>query len=268
MIGEYADLYELPALYDILHTPGTAWEVDVLERVARRCVSADTQVWLEPGCGTGRYLRVAAGRGHQVIGVDSSHAMIEYAQKTFAARGLAGRAQLTVADMTEFHHRMGRRRAHFAFNLINTIRHLDSDKELMLHLEEVFMSLKPGGLYAVGISLSRYAKIRPFQDVVEGQRGRCSVTQLLRCEPPRTPHQWKKRREMVESHIVVERPRGTTHYRTDYGLRCYDLDQWTRILSRSPFEVEDVVDEDGRSTTPSSGGYATWLLRKPARLRR
>ena len=66
-------LYDDPAVYDILHTPGTAREIDVLEFIEATCGQPGGR-WYEPACGTGRYLRVAAGRGRRVGGTLRSRA--------------------------------------------------------------------------------------------------------------------------------------------------------------------------------------------------
>ena len=140
------NFYDDAMLYDILHAPGTAEEVDGLERIALRFAPGrpERQVWLDPACGTGRYLRVAAGRGRSVIGVDLSPAMIEYARR----RVPGGR--LLVGDMQHLDALLRPASVHFAFNMINTIRHLLTDDALALHLRAMARVLVPGGVYAVG----------------------------------------------------------------------------------------------------------------------
>src|SRR5512140_1066353 len=87
-------LYADPLVYDILATPGTARELNVLQRIASRWVEGanagrEPRRWLEPACGTGRYLRLAAARGLRVTGFDASPAMVGYARATLARRGLS-----------------------------------------------------------------------------------------------------------------------------------------------------------------------------------
>ena len=77
MIQAAPGLYTDPAVYDILHARGTAAEVDGLERMAARVRSGRArQTWLEPACGTARYLRLAARRGRRTVGFDLSPVMI------------------------------------------------------------------------------------------------------------------------------------------------------------------------------------------------
>ena len=74
-------LYLEPVLYDVVNTPQTAMEVDALQRAARQFArrSGPGSVWLEPACGTGRYLRVLARRGCKVRGYDPLPGMLAYA---------------------------------------------------------------------------------------------------------------------------------------------------------------------------------------------
>src|SRR3954471_7714189 len=97
-----ADFYSDPEIYDILHTRGTAKDVAALARLARAYTKTDStpNTWLEPACGSARYLRVAAKHGVNTIGFDQSPAMIAYAQGRAHAAGLS--QTLFVADMETF----------------------------------------------------------------------------------------------------------------------------------------------------------------------
>ena len=78
------DLYANPAIYELLHAYGTAGEVRVLESLearTRRPYSSAPLRWLEPACGTGRYLARASVRGRRVCGFDASPAMVAYARR-------------------------------------------------------------------------------------------------------------------------------------------------------------------------------------------
>lgn len=244
--------YDDAMIYDILHAPGTANEVDGLERIALRFAPGrpERQVWLDPACGTGRYLRVAASRGRRVIGVDLSPSMIDYAR-----RRLPG-ARLVVADMQHLDEHLEPSSVHFAFNPINTIRHLPSDAGVARHLHAMSTVLMRGGIYAVGLGLSDYANEMPSEDVWEGARGRCRVSQIVQYEPP-SP---RTRRERVISHVTISRPRGDEHVDSAYDLRSYDERQWRRVIDASPLRLIATVDEHARDIDPAPMGYAIWVL--------
>lgn len=257
------DWYTHPAWYDILHAGGTAREVDGLTCIAERFVRTRGRapVWLEPGCGTGRYLRVAAGRGIGVVGVDQCGPMLEYARRGFASRGLKG--VFIEAPMADFSVPNG---AEFAFCLINSIRHLASDRAMLAHLQCVAKGLGRGGVYAVGLSIIHPGAGMDSDDTWAGARGNCRVRQLISYLAPDE----EKREERVISNIVVETPTRITHLDCAYTLRTYTLAQWVRLIGRSAMELVAVTDEWGEELVDLSRRgwaqelrteYAIWVLR-------
>lgn len=250
-IGLYTD----PAVYDILHTPGTADEFDGLLRLEEAYVGARARRrWLEPACGTGRYVRMARARGIDAVGFDLNASMIEYA----ATRARRARSSATetyfVGSMTEFAaHVPGR--ITFAFNLINTIRHLSSDEEMLAHFEQMRRVMARGAVYCVGISLSMYGFEQPTEDVWQATRGSCRVRQVVQYLPPVTG-----RAERVISHLSVERPSGVEERTSTYDLRTYSRAEWERLISESGLGVVDVVDPWGEAMPQREIGYMVFVL--------
>ncbi|MFH1843487.1 MAG: class I SAM-dependent methyltransferase [bacterium] len=242
-----SSFYTDPVIYDILYTPGTAREVDVLERIHRQYVTdrVRSAPWLEPACGTGRYLRVVARRGYRVVGFDREVVLVDYATVALRRRGLGGRVKLFVADMVDFYPRLPTAPFGFAFNLVNSIRHLASDSAVLAHFRQMAALLAPGGRYAVGLSLHDYGMAQPDEDVWIGVRGRCRVTQVVNYLPPVVGGR-TSRRERVISHLMVERPRGEEHLDAVYDLRTYDAEQWRRLLARSALRRIASLDSRGR----------------------
>lgn len=263
----HAEFYKDAALYDILHRPGTAEEVTFLQRLhARYGLGPRSGPWLEPACGTARLARLAAARAQPVAGFDLEPAMVVYARDHTPPRDRP-RTHFFQARMEDFHTALPKRgpwsRFSLAFNLINTIRHLHSDRAMLDHFEAVARVLKPGGLYAVGISLSLYAIEQETEDVWQGTRGRCKVSQVVQYIPPECPPNRARggnRLERVISHLTITRPRGEEHQDSAYSLRTYDLQQWHALLRRSPFETRIVLGDDGTEIPPPKLGYAIWLL--------
>jgi len=259
-----AGLYADPALYDILYTPGTAVEVDALERIERRHTAHDlrrNRLWFEPACGTGRYLRVAAGRRRRVAGFDRDERQLDYARGRLDCPA----RHLFVGDMVDFADAFGRAglptgRITFAFNPVNTLRHLTSDAAFTRHFEQMAMIMAPGGLYVVGLSLVDYSWLEPDEDTWAGVRGRCRVTQLVNYEPPE-PGTARARRERVISHLTVSRPRGEDHFDDAYDLHCCDRAQWRRVLRRSPATWVASCDALGQPLIDPAPSYQLEVLR-------
>lgn len=269
-MGEQAtehDFYASPAVYDILHTPGTAGEVDCLVRLARRFVSGrgGPLVFLEPACGSGRYLRGLASRGHRAIGFDREPAMVEYAARRLARFGRLARVfRAEMESIGEIGGRGGVAAGcvDVAFTPINSIRHLPSDRAMLAHFEQISRVLRPRGVYAVGLSIAAYGAEQPSEDVWEGARGSCRVQQVVQYLPAEGGR--GGRDERVISHLAVTTPRGTRHLDSAYSLRSYDLGQWYGLIARSSLEIAGVVDEGGEDHRLSPPGYAIFVLRRRA----
>jgi len=245
-------LYANPALYDILYSPGTAAEIDALQKVASKFAEKPGQTprWLEPACGTGRYLAVAQRRGIEVAGFDLDDKQVEYCQKRLDRHGKVGQtSRIFTADMTNFKTEATARQLkpnsfQVAINPVNSLRHLDSDEAMLSHFADVATFLCSGGIYIVGISLTDYEWLMPEEDLWEGARGRCQVSQLVNYLPPE-PGTNKARIEKVISHLTVTRPRGSEHFDDAYDLRTYDKQQWHKLINKSALTHAGSFDAAG-----------------------
>jgi SAM-dependent methyltransferase len=258
---DHVDPYAAPAIYDVLHTKGTAFEVDLLERLVRLHGrrAPRTSTWLEPACGTGRYLRVLAGRGARCVGFDLDRGMLAYARTTLAHRGLERRVRLIEADMADFLDHVGRERFDVAFVLVNSLRHLMHPAQVRAHFRQMHAALRPGGLYIVGISLSRYDDEEPSEDVWIGTRGVCTVRQIVQHLPPERI----RRRETVFSHLQVDRPSGRSFLDSTYELRSYDRRQLDAVIRASGMQRLGAIDDLGKDVGERTVNYQLEVLRRP-----
>lgn len=258
MIAE--GFYDEPMLYDVLHSTGTADEIRGLRHLSDRLGLDPAGPWLEPACGSGRYVRAAVAQGVRVAAFDLSEAMIGYARSRMRTAD-EGMYRLSVADMRTFDAESlaPRWRFDLAFNPINTIRHLETDDDLLAHLERTHNALRPGGVYVVGLSLSVYGFEQPSEDTWRGSRGSLTVNQVVQYTPA---HGGRDRTEQVHNVLAVTRPPGTQVLHSAYGLRSYDQQQWDAVLGRSPFSLWGCVNEEGNNIEPTPPGYALWVLRR------
>ncbi|MDX2131100.1 MAG: class I SAM-dependent methyltransferase [Planctomycetota bacterium] len=273
-MGTFEDFYSIPRLYDILHAPGTMSDVRVLRRLRRAHVPRHEgpDVWLEPGCGTGRYLRAAARLKVRGIGFDSEPKMVAFARRTARDAGVCqsqtgegdGGVRIFAARMEDF--ASGRRLppVTMAFNLINTIRHLTSDRAMVEHLRSVGGVLRPGGVYVVGISLCAYGLESITEDVWKGSRDGVRVSQVVQYIPPAGARGESARNERVISHLTVRTGVGKRvrerHIDSTYALRGYNLAQWRDVVSRGGLRVVGVTDGEGVPATPREPGYYLFIL--------
>jgi SAM-dependent methyltransferase len=256
-------LYNDALLYDILHTPGTARELDGVERAAARFVRTKSRrlQWLEPACGSGRCLRLAARRGSRILGFDLNPAMVDYARATIERAGLAGLARAETEDMRTFVDTGACREGSVdvAFNIINTFRHLMTDADALAHFRQIHRALKPGGVYILGISTCCYALEGPTEDTWRARRGGLALTQTVQYIPPTGPR-GGSRVERVFSHLAVQRGQHEDHLDTAYRLRTYSLAQLTTLIERSPLAWVGTADQSGDEDAPAESGYRLLAL--------
>lgn len=228
--------YDHPAWYDVLHAPGTADQITMLERIHRRFGNGG-RCFLEPACGTGRHLRVLAQRGYHATGYDINHNMLTYARRRLERLGLSD-AAVFEGDMTSF-----QQRASFdvAFNLINTFRHLTKPRDVDDHFECIASSLRKGGLYVVGVDLVDYDNVQHLEDNWSASRGSCRIDHVMMSLPPDR----RNRRERIINHITVTTPKRQVYFSSSYQLRSYDLRQWQTLVDKSPFELVAAFDFEG-----------------------
>jgi hypothetical protein len=149
----------------------------------------------------------------------------------------------------------------FAFNPVNTIRHLESDAAFLKHFNQMAELLKPGAIYVVGLSLTDYANLVPEEDLWQVARGRCKVSQLVNYLPPE-PSTKTARVETVISHLTVERPNGTQHFDDSYGLRTFDKKQWRNLVKRSRLEIVGSFDAFAEPAADRFLNYQLEVLKK------
>ncbi|GMV26075.1 MAG: hypothetical protein AMXMBFR58_21060 [Phycisphaerae bacterium] len=266
-LPQIVDIYAIPEVYDVLHAPGTARDVSMCLSAARRFASgpaASAREWVEPACGSGRYVRALAGRGCDAVGVDLSEGMIEYARQRSTGRARArGKTTFVTGDMCSLDRCVGRKKFDAALNLINSVRHLESDARLARHLESTAAALRPGGVYIVGVSTAMYGHETPTEDVWHATRGRMKVTQVIQYEPPTATRGPAARVEHAYSHITVQSPTGSREYVSRYKLRCYSRRQWLDAINQSPLRLAAVINESGKEIDIPELGYGIYVLRRP-----
>src|SRR6266581_2667800 len=143
-----ANWYDYPQYYDIAFQAHTWREADFIEAACRKYCAFDAHRFLEPACGTGRLITALAARGYQVAGFDLSQPALSYLRRQLTRRRL--HAETFEAEMSDF--RLSRR-VDAAYCVVNTFRHLLTEQAARGHLECIAGSLRPGGIYVLGMHL-------------------------------------------------------------------------------------------------------------------
>lgn len=248
-------LYSDPFVYDIVHADATEEQVTALRRLAAGWdLTPADGVWLEPACGSGRLLDALAAHGYSVAGFDREPAMVDYARRRLGARG-----RVELADLVAFVPPFERGSVEVAINLINTIRHLDSDDALLAHLLQIDAALTETGRYVVGISLCDYSERLADEDVWRGESEGVSVVQVVQALPP-----GRKREERIISHLIIQREdQAEPEHRDDrYSLRSYSPEEWSDVIERSSLVIDEVFDIFGEPAELDVGYVLCSLTRR------
>lgn len=230
-----SDWYAFPYYYDLVFGPDTGLETDFLEAVLGRYGRTGRKVGatiLEPACGTGRLVIELARRGHQVDGFDLSPEMLEYArqQRKILPRDVRRRISLRKARMESFRPRSGQ--YDLAFCLLSTIKYLLTEAHAVSHLQRVARSLKPGGLYVIGIHLADYRRRLEDHEQWIGSEDGVHVT----CDTTTGPADHASRLEDLTNRLTIRKSglRKTETIDTRWQCRTYNAVELKALLASAP----------------------------------
>ena len=175
----FASWYDYPQYYDILFQDFTQHEADFIEAACRKYCPFAVRRLLEPACGTGRLITELATRGYELIGFDISQPGLRYLRRQLARFRLY--AEIFEAEMSDF--RIGQP-ADAAYCVINTFRYLLTEQTARGHLECLACSLRPGGIYILGLHLLPLGGYKEDSDCWTQRRSKTEVSVTARLLRP------------------------------------------------------------------------------------
>lgn len=217
--------YDYPQYYDIVFQAYTRGEADFIEAACRKHCTFDAGRLLEPGCGTGRLMVELAARGYQVTGFDLSQPALNYLRRRLARRHL--NAETFAAEMSDF--RLGQP-VDAAYCTINTFRHLLTEQAARSHLECIAASLRPGGIYIIGLHLVPLAIDEEHPKRWTGHRAQTRMAVTLRI----LHTDLRRRIEDLRVSLLVRRGSKNLRLRHEFPLRTYTARQFQRLLGSVP----------------------------------
>ncbi len=257
-----ANWYEYPRYYDIAVQTYTRREADFIRAAFRKHCPFRVRRLLEPACGTGRLIREFAARGYEMVGFDLNRRTLDYLRRRLARSRLDG--EIFEADMADFRLR---RRVDAAFCTVSTFRHLLSEKEAHRHLNCVAQSLRPGGVYVLGVHL--LSSNTPKNDVQcwKERRGETQVAANLRV----LRIDRRRRIERFRIELLIRERAKKFRLRHEFMFRTYTGKQFRQLLRSVPsLELCGVYDlRYGLEQAPTPMGempYSSFVLKRRARL--
>ena len=227
-------LYDYPKYYDLLF--GFDWkaECDFLEQCFEKYAKRNVKRLFEPACGTGRLLIKLAQRGYEVTGNDLNPHAIEYCNDRLIRFGFPGSA--VVGDMSDF---TVKRKFHAAFNMINSFRHLETERQAIDHFRCVANGLANGGLYVLGVHLIPSQGTRMEQESWTARRGNLQVNSHMWCKEL----DLKGRNEKLGMTLDIYTPTSHRQIQDEMNYRTYTLKQMKKLLAQIP-ELEIAAAHD------------------------
>ncbi|MFP6766330.1 MAG: class I SAM-dependent methyltransferase, partial [Planctomycetaceae bacterium] len=189
----------------------------------------------EPACGTGRLLIKLAQSGFDVSGNDLNTRAVNYCNDRLERHGFT-RSALT-ADMSDFRLRQ---KVDASFNMINSFRHLLTEKQAVAHLQCMADATRSGGLYVLGLHLIPASVDDRVQD--EGwsaSRGTLTVNTYMWSKGIDS----RKRAEILGLTIDVWTPTKHMQIEDEMIYRTYSAPQMMTCLKKVPaFEIVETFD--------------------------
>ena len=229
-----ANCYDYPQYYDIAFQAYTQREADFIDAACRKYCPFVARRLVEPACGTGRLITELAARGYQMIGFDLSEPALRYLRRRLARRLL--HAETFQAEMSNF--RLARP-VDAAYCTVNTFRHLLTEQAARGHLKCIADSLRPSGIYILGLHLL------PLDGKEENvwhwteQRRETKVTTTLRS----LRIHLRSRTENLRVCLLMRRGSKELSLWYEFQFRTYTARQFRRLLdSVSSLKLCDVYD--------------------------
>lgn len=227
-------LYDYPRYYDLVY--GSDWRAEFafLQACFARHSDRAIRRLFEPACGTGRLMIKLAEASFDVAGNDLNPHAVAYCNARLERRGFAPSA--VVGDMAAFRLR---RKVDAAYNMINSFRHLPTERAAEDHLRCVAEALRTGGLYVLGLHLTPSRGERVNEEAWSARRGHLAVISSMWSESI----DLKKRNERIGMRFDIYTP--TRHLRIvdEMDHRTYTAAQMRRLLGRVP-ELETAQTYD------------------------
>jgi len=188
----------------------------------------------EPACGTGRLVIQFAKAGYEISGNDLNEKAINYCNARLKRAGFP--ESTFVGDMSDF---TVKKKVDAAFNLINTFRHLPTEKSAEAHFRCMADALNPGGLYLIGLHLTPKSPAQCTSETWASTKGNLSVVSNL----------WtistdlKKRQERIGVTYDVYTPTKQFRITDETMFRTYNMKQMFDLLATEPrFRLLEMYD--------------------------
>ena len=246
MTDTLPSIYDYPKYYDLVY--GSDWkaEYDFLSECFLEYPDVAVKHVFEPACGTGRILFRFGKSGYDVSGLDLNESSIDFCNRRLKKHGLAESA--FVADMCEFDLPSP---CDAAFNMVNSFRHLATQKQAVAHMNVMRDALNVGGIYVLGLHLSPLEGEIDDSESWSASRGHLTVNSSM----------WLVERNLAERYedytmqFSVYTPTDQKKLEDIIRFRTYSVQQFTDLIDQIEgleiaathefgYDIDEVVELD------------------------
>lgn len=207
----------------------TRKETRFIEGIMRRhgpTLSGPMRV-LEPACGSGRLLESLSARGHVVHGFDLNRNQVAFARNRLRARGLKGRVWV---DSLEDFKVPPLAQYDVAHCFVSTFKYIRTERGAVSCLRRVAKSLRPGGLFLLGLHLTDYRRNPPDHERWIGRKPGIRVVSDTWSEPADR----RTRQEAMRTRMRITEKGVTRVEDTHWHFRTYSPQELRRLLAKVP----------------------------------
>jgi SAM-dependent methyltransferase len=216
---------------------------------------------VELGVGTGRVAIPIARAGQDVIGVDTSDAMLTEGARRAASNNVADKIQFVEGDMRTF---VADPPVELVIIPFRGFLHLLTVEDQLAALESIRRSLVPGGLLVMNILL-------PDPELVVAQNGRKISHGNFVDERGRTCEMWGLPEYDVPAQMlrlrvgldVYEGDRLLDTIETGFDLRLIHRFEFEHLLARAGFEIHALYGWFDERPLEGDAREMIWVARKP-----
>ena len=236
MTDTLPSIYDYPKYYDLVY--GSDWkaEYNFLGKCIDRYPDVDVQHVFEPACGTGRILYRFGKADYAISGLDLNEKSIDFCNRRFKRHGLPETA--FVADMCDFQLPTS---CDAAFNMVNSFRHLGTEKQAVAHFNAMRDAMSVGGIYVLGLHLSPLKGETCDQESWSASRGHLTVNSSMWL----VDRNLGKRYEDYGMRFSVYTPTETKQMENVIRFRTYSAKQFTNLIDKIQ-DLEIVATHDFR----------------------
>jgi SAM-dependent methyltransferase len=253
-------LYDHPVWYEMVFGSDWSAEFHFLRSCFKKFVRGKTNSVFEPACGTGRILFRLAKAGYRVSGLDLNAAAVEFCNRRLVKHGFG--ASTLVADMCSF---TLPKPVDAAFNMINSFRHLTTERQARAHLRAMAGAVREGGIYALGLHLTPTEGEACDEESWSCRRGHLAATSHLKT----FGLDLEERLERCRMEVNVYMPTKSMQIVDELRFRTYTADQMAATIAAVPqWKIAGTFDFHYDTDWPIRIGPATqdvvYVLRRTA----